>query len=184
MRDQYFYSEGSIYSSAFKGAKLGFIHPHLSFGDYDRSCHIERSNVRVFLDMFKEEQGKYYEVVYGAYGSTSLFFYTDDEDFECISIDNEHHDGINEVLDALDDYPVINEDDCSAMEHEMIEESKEMFVDDFRRAWEQKYGDRFDIYNIDEDDAWAIIHRRAERRNEYFRIESGGNVWIDIDKLI
>ena len=48
----------NLFNSSFAGSFEVYSHPYLSFGDYDKSCHIERSNVRVFLDRFKGSFGR------------------------------------------------------------------------------------------------------------------------------
>jgi hypothetical protein len=136
--------------------------------------------------MFEEQNGIYYELIYSAYSGETLFFFSDDQEIKPLSDDDkEIVSEMNDVLNALEDYPCIDDEDCSMMKLELIEEAKDSFISDFQRTWENQYGfDRIDIYDIDDDVIWTTIWKRAERHNQYFEIEAGGTPYIDIEKLI
>ena len=88
---------------------------YLSYGDYDNSCHIERSNVRVFLDEYKEFINTDFRKLSGMYGSTSIY----------IDITTTNTD-IIECIQGLFSYSCIDEGDCSNMESEILEETSEI----------------------------------------------------------
>jgi hypothetical protein len=142
----------------------------LSYGDYDCSCHVERSNVRVFLEQFAGHPDV--KKWTGWYGSVAVAIDILCEDEEII-----------DTLNSLADYPVIDDNDCSLMENEMTDEAWDSWIkSDFTRAIEKK----FDAFGSepDEDQLRELFHKLQEQANEYPIIESGGNVWINIEKLL
>jgi hypothetical protein len=82
----------------------------LSGSDYCSSGSVEVSNHRVFLDQFKDSPNMY--DVYGGYGTFAVAIRLDSITDEMV-----------EVLNALEDYPVIDEEDLSEVECEAEEET-------------------------------------------------------------
>lgn len=143
----------------------------LSFGDYDNSCHVERSNVRVFMEMFKDDPNVI--KINGAYSSESIYI-----NGLC---DNEE---IIETLTALYNYPCIDEDDCSEVEQELIQEAWNSFGErDFLDLIQKKFS-ADDIEVKEGNDLWSIYKEAAEETNTYEEIESGGNVYFDFKRVI
>lgn len=150
-----------------------YVCSYLSFGDYDNSCHIERSNVREFLKIAKEENFTDYLHVSGMYGSESIYI--------DVMADNET---IIDTLCSLESYPAINDEDCSNLEREMIDTAfTESYYRDFETAINKKLSiDYSDITSI--PDFYRFISDTMEKENEYAIIESGGIVYFPIDKII
>jgi hypothetical protein len=145
--------------------------PLLSFGDYDNSCQVERSNVRVFLQMF----GKLPEVVcmHFAYNSQVIAIKGTCNDSELL-----------DVLEGLDDYPIIDENDSQAMEMELIDEAWSNFGEsDFLSAIQKKF-DADDIEVKEGADLFDIYRKASEEANCYAEIECGGNVYFNFDKVV
>ena len=160
-----------------------WINPLLSFGDYDNSCAVERSNVRVFRELYGNLKGKLWFDYSGGYGFEAIAFLKDPNELKKGS-------RVRETLEALEEYPVINEDDLSYMEMEMIDEAiKEVYLQDISDKLFKLEND--ELYNI-----WIsfseytqlgifrdMLRHIEDTDNFYPEIEAGGNVWIDTDLI-
>ena len=144
--------------------------PFLSFGDYDNSCQVERSNVRIFKEMFPNHKDvKYFR---GAYGYEAI----------CIDVLCEDQQ-IIETLNSLLNYPAINNEDCSLMEMEMEESDFNSWIEmDLRSAIIKKYN-LCDIW-IESDELFQYYNELKEQTNLYYEVQPGGAGWIDIERLI
>lgn len=144
--------------------------PYLSFGDYDNSCEVERSNVRVFMERFSGHPDVHHDT--GIYGYEAILidvFCTDKE--------------IIEVLTALENYPAIDDCDVSQMKIDMEGESWENWIkQDFKSAILKKY-DLFDL-NCSDEILSEYYNRLMEETNTYFEVEAGGVGYIDIERLM
>lgn len=142
--------------------KCWYFPKYLSFGHYDHSCHIERSNVEVFLKGFGHIDGIRH--IYGAYGSEAIVIRLDTPISEFI-----------ETLEVLQSYPVINEEHASQLEQDMIQEAWEDYGrEDLQDALNKEYTLH---YNADQV-------REAVRWLGYEMIEAGGTVYFDVDGMI
>lgn len=145
--------------------------PYLSFGDYDNSCHIERSNVEVFMEMFKDTPGWHHFT--GSYSS------------EWIGIGANAPEEVWEVIDSLYSYPCLDDEHASRKEWDMLDS-----------YWEALgYSEYIDLvaekYSI--EDAWEFADPDAARQYfeetvpdsmDYPLIEAGGNVYIDFERVL
>ena len=146
-----------------------YCHPYLCFGDYDNSCDVERSNHRVFMEMFgsdKDVLERFY-----SYGAEYIYIRSTAENNEII-----------ECLEALENYPAIDDQDVSLMNIEMFEESWENWI---RSDFENMVLNHFDLCDIEYEDSDLLewFKQLTERANIYFEVESGGNGWIDLDRI-
>jgi hypothetical protein len=145
-----------------------------SGGDYDNSGAIERSNHRTLLKRFKKVTGVH--DLYGGYGTFAIAIRAD------VAESNEE---IKEVLDGLENYPVIDGEDLSSLEDELYNE-----------AWDQWVGNEvkkelikvLDPYNITEEQIDEIDlekYYQLVRFNDDidYRIEAGGSTWMKTDKV-
>ena len=144
------------------------ISEHMSGSDYSGST-VTRSN----FDVFKEQFGKCEGVVflYGDYGSYGIAISLD-----CL-MENEE---ILEILEALEDYPCIDDDALCAYEMELIEEAWEDWaMDRYRKDLEMSHTN---IDLIDDFDIREIFEAVALRLNEYW--EADENVtYIDVRRI-
>ena len=144
-----------------------YFPPLLCFGDYDNSCHVERSNSRVFLEEFgKDKDVIHLKVGYGEVIGIRL------------TCENEE---IIETLEALANYPCLNDEDCSLMEMEMQEESWESFGESDFKNQIMKHWDLLDI--TPEKSLWEYYSELIDAQNKYIEIESGGNVYFPSPEL-
>lgn len=154
-----------------------FLFSHyLSFGDYDNSCAVERSNVRVFEEMYADCKGKDWIKITGHYG------------WECIAVRlSSENTEIIETLKYLENYPCLDDQDVSLMEMEMENESWDNWIkDDLIKELKKLDPNNENIYNediTDENKLMEYYNELKKRANEYFIVESGGNGYIDVEKL-
>lgn len=154
------------YFSHFNSSGLGkgpahFFHSLLQYGDYDRSCHIERANVRYMEENFPDD----ILIVIGAYGSTCA----------AIPIDCENPE-IFEALNSLESYPCLNDEMASEIETEILYEAFEDTIGDIVRQAEREH----DIL-IDEDAARKLFEDIWPA--DYGHVEAGGVGYIDSDRI-
>lgn len=149
-----------------------YFHPLLSFGDYDNSCEVERSNVRTFEEQFSAFKDIDWVKTTGIYG------------YEAIAIKLlSNNEEIIDCINALSDYPVINDEDMSAMFIEIEEEAWDNWVErDFKDKLVKHYK-AWDC-NAEDDTLKELFKNLQERTNTNGVIESGGNYYIDLDRLI
>jgi hypothetical protein len=159
------FSAGSYELEIAEPKQFYYLPKVLSFGDYDNSCQVERSNVRVFLERFKGHKDILHRT--GGYGS------------EFIAIDITTTDTeILETLAALSEYPVMDEEDMSNMEQEMINEAWQSYgQDDFLRALYKKFG-------ADDIRKGADVYGLYVSHSGQPEIEAGGSVWFNTEKVI
>ncbi len=149
--------------------KFYYSSPYLSFGDYDNSCHIERSNVRVFESDFKD--CKDWIKVTGDYGSESIFIDVTTENTEIIEI----------VEFFLDWQIMIDEEDCTLMEMELIDEAWDCCIKDDVLLFIKE---KFNVYSVEilegkDSDFRNWFEEIREKENRYLEIQSGGNAYVD-----
>lgn len=96
-----------------------FIQPTLLMGSDYSGGSVNQSNYRVFLDTYGEVEGVY--KLWGGYGTYGVVIRLDvyEENTE-----------IKETLDALEDYPLIDEEDHSTLEFEWEQETMTDIVKD------------------------------------------------------
>lgn len=143
-----------------------FFSPYLSFGDYDNSCEIERSNVRVFLEEFANHPDIIHLKL--PYSSEMIGIKYGCKDPEIL-----------EILEDLENYPVIDEQDALNLKIEMIGDAWESFGErDFRDKIEKFYS----INELEYSDLLQLYNSLSDAQNKYIEIEAGGNVYFpDID---
>lgn len=151
---------------------------YLQFGDYDNSCMVERSNQKIFLEEYGELPGVF--TVTGGYGSEgvaiSLKWLMDPANEEKAL-------EIIELLNDLDDYPCLNDEDVSNMEYEAFYEALEDYgIEDTKTELAEKYG--ITVHEYDREKMKGLILDVDRAGNPVFMIESGGSCYIDIKDSI
>lgn len=120
--------------------ELFIIPGYFEGSDYSGGT-IQLSNHRSFLEMFKDIEGVYN--LYGAYGTFGIAIRLD------VSESNEE---IKEVLNSLEDYSIINDEDLSELEHEQETEHMPDLIRDVRSGIDlDEYVPEMDSL-IEEDD--------------------------------
>jgi len=162
-----------------KEVDIFLISKYMQFGDYDNSCMVERSNYKLFLEEYKEEKGIFR--IYGGCGSSGI----------AISIrylldlaNEDKADEIIELLNNLNKYPVIDDEDMSNMEYDSFIESLDSYA---IRECNDLLSKQFllDVYDFNEDKLKDVL-LESNRNLDYdaYKIESGGGCYIDTKRLI
>jgi hypothetical protein len=147
----------------------------LSFGDYDNSSAIERANVREFLSKFSECCGSEFLHLKGAYYSESIYIDVMTQNTEII-----------EILQGLENYPAINDEAVGEVEMELNDQAWDCcYKDQFLKLLAERFGK----YSIEaptdkEGDLRQFFEEHAVIVNEYWVIESGGNSYIDVKRIV
>ena len=174
--------ESEIYTKENNHIKV-WISPFLSYGDYDNSCHVERSNYRVFKELYGNLKNKLWIEYTGSYGHNAIAF---------LKNPNELKEGskVRATLEALEGYPAIDDEDVSYMEMEMIENAiREVYIKDIADKLFKLESDilycTWGSLSTDTQCSifWELIRKLEETGNFYPEIESGGTVWIDTDLI-
>ena len=151
---------------------------YMQYGDYDNSCMIERSNVKLFLESFG--QLPFIFKVWGGYGSTGIAIALKGL---MDPLNEEKALEIIETLNNLNDYPVIDDEDMSNMEYECFLESLDSFeIRDCNKLLATQYLVNVDDY--DEDKLKDVLIESDRHGNPSWFIESGGICYIDTKELI
>lgn len=151
-----------------------FLTPELLSGsDYCSSGSVEVSNHRVFLEQFKDSPNVY--DVYGGYGTFAVAIRLDSITDEMV-----------EVLNALEDYPVLDDDDHSKVEMESENDSWEScYRSDFTRELSKRFPTLEEtIDNLSTEQVDTLFYALCDRTNTYWEHESGNNAYIDLDRVV
>lgn len=143
--------------------------PYSTYSDYS-GCTVERSNCRVFEDMFKEFLGTDMWTIYGGYGTSGILItvklYENNED-------------VREVISGLFDYPLINEDDLSELEMEIEDEDWDNWIKfDLTRELEKQ------SIPYNEDTLQEDFNRVIRDNDIYYSHEDPVSAYIDIEDVV
>ncbi len=150
-----------------------FFVPFTSGSDYSGST-VTLANYRAFKD---------YDVdwVHFAYGGHSTYAVVINANKLC---DSEIFDEIIEILEGLEDYPIIDEDLLYKVEAELIESSWDGWAKaDFKIAIEKKFP--LADFNFPDDDIRDFFEKKREEANECWVCDgSGPDMSIDIESIV
>jgi len=162
-----------------RSVSLLWLSDHALSGDYCGAPHTA-SNCRVLLEEFGGSPQC--REAYGSYGSRS------------IAIDPRYlSDELLESLQSLENYPILDEDDCGALELELQAEAWENWAErDFQRALESRLsslcGDELaeDIVSSfsSSPDTFSLFETLREEANEYWQSQSSPDQWIDVERIV
>jgi hypothetical protein len=168
--------------------------PYAGFSDYS-GCMVERANSRTleetysFVTLDTAGMGTVYTVIRSQDVLDAIF----SEDFP----------EFMEAVDSLSDYPVLDESLMSEMEMEAGNEAWENYVrSDFRKEIEKEHGPQWELNGesgfpvemvstledaldgLTEKELVRLFSDLCEISGRYFEIETGGNAYIDLEKLV
>lgn len=148
----------------------------LSGSDYSGTT-VELSNFRCFKDQYKDQLGISIWTLFGGYSTFGIAI-----DWEKAT------DEMKETLQALDDYPVIDEGAMSQLECEQQDEAWDNYLaSDFKRALGKKFTSEADELTLDEmEDStlFALFRQAMEKTNTYYVHEDTQGPYVNIDRLI
>jgi hypothetical protein len=150
---------------------------HCLSGDYCGAPHTA-SNARVLLEEFS---GPELRSCSGGYGAQS------------VAIDPRYlSEALLENLQSLENYPVLDEDNCSALELELQQEAWESWAQrDFGRALEKKLTSALEdedmaeetMESLSPDSLHALFYALADKGSIYWESQSSLDQWIDCERV-
>lgn len=157
---------------------LLWLSSHCLGGDYCGSTY-NVANARVLIDQFSSPELR---EIGGGYGSQGVIIdprYLSEE--------------LLELLQSLENYPVLSEDELSSYELELHSESWEHTV---RREWERALESALSsllsdneelaesiVESLSEESLFSLFSDCCELSNTYWEAQSGTDVWIDTDRV-
>jgi len=168
---------GTLSDDITETGDLYFYVPYATGSDYSGST-VEASNAKCIKDEFGEND--WVHPVYGGYntyavaiGLTGLLTCDDDDTF------NE----LCEVIEGLEDYPVIDEEALWELESENSDEAWNTWCrDDFVRALESEFEVKFEW--PDDSEFRVFFEDQREKADVYWYCEgSGSGMYVDLDAV-
>lgn len=169
-----------------------FAVPYTGYSDYSGGT-VEMSNFRGILEDWEGDGGDWLREAYGGYGTRELFWspelmyrwateleLTPDQREDRFYKVSEWYD----LLDGLQDYPLMDEQDFSDLEFQLEQESWEDWVEwDVTRKLANLAPELEDI-DWEDSELERLFHQAAEQANEYAIHETGGTVYWDLDRIM
>ena len=147
----------------------------LSGSDYSGSL-VTKSNHKAFSEQFSKGEYVWWTSAPGGHGTYSIVIDTQGVPEDVTS-------EVEDFLNGLQDYPLADEDLHSEMEMEAQEEAWENWVEeDFKSALEKKFDMEFD--EVDSGNLRPMFEAVCEKAGEYWVNEEGGDMWIDVKKVV
>jgi hypothetical protein len=146
-------------------------------GDYCGSTH-HIANARYLLQRFSSPELRGCGGGYGSQGVIVDPRYLSEE--------------LLELLQSLESYPVLCEEELSSYELELQDETWEHTI---RREWERALESALSsllsdeelaettVESLSEESLFSLFSHCAELSNTYWEAETGTNVWIDVDRV-
>lgn len=151
------------------------MHDYCQMGDYGGSL-VGKSNTEILTGEYK------FIKVFGEYSSISCMIGIQ----SLIDMPKEESERILDLLEGLNDYPIIDDETLSELEYEQIEESWNNWGEyDFKRAIGLKFNLDISDYKLKSDSSLReLFDNLADKANEYWYNESGYNMYINIDNIV
>jgi hypothetical protein len=167
-------SERKIWQSV----SILWVSDYALYGDYCGAPHTA-SNCRVLLEEFGGSPQC--REACGSYGSRSVVIdprYLSDE--------------LLESLQSLEDYPILDENDCSELELELQDEAWESWAKrDFSQSLEERLsslcGDELAeqaVKSLSSAELWAVFESLREEASEYWQSQGSPDQWIDLERIV
>lgn len=155
----------------YKKNELYIMPEFISGGDYANSGTVEISNHRVFLEQFKNTKGVH--DVYGGYGTFAVAIRADVY---------ESNKEIKEIIDKLNDYPLIDDEDLSNLEVELSDKAWDSWARDDMLDLIRKSHPSLENYEAD-DDFDYLFYQASDEAGEYWEAEQGGSMFIRLENI-
>jgi hypothetical protein len=150
---------------------------HCLSGDYCGAPHTA-SNMRVLLEEFSGPELRSCSGGYGAQG---------------VAIDPRYlSEALLESLQSLENYPVLDQDDCSDLELELQSEAWESWAQrDFGRALEKRLASALEdedvaeetIESLSPDSLYSLFYALANKGSIYWESQGSPDQWIDCERV-
>ena len=150
---------------------------YLEGSDYSGDM-LQKSNYKLFLEDFGKEEG-----VFDVCGGHGTFAVAISVGWLLDSRNDEIARQILDLLDGLNTYPAIDDEDMSNMEFKAFNEAFEDWgYKDIMSDLQKKF--RVTVYDYDEDAFKEFLLEIERRGNSMWIIEEGGGVYIDVEAWI
>jgi len=153
---------------------LWFVSEYTGGSDYSGTT-AEKSNYNVILEeaeRLAEEMNDetWFQTFHGAHGTYAIAFHVEKTPAEIV-----------EMLEGLENYPVLDESAMSELEVEEEGEAWEAtYRDDYRRALEKVFDG--DAEGVDDDELFKHFMEWSDKANEYWEHSTEGP-YIDVDRI-
>lgn len=148
---------------------------HLGGSDYSGSL-VQRSNFESFSEQFAAGEDEWWTNAVGGHGTYAILI-------DMKSVPENIETDVAEFLNALHDYPVADDELHSKLESEAQEEAWSNWArHDFIVALEGEHD--VDLDGVGEDALLELFEKSREKANEYWINESGGEMYIDMKKIL
>lgn len=150
---------------------------YLSGSDYSGGL-VERSNYEVFEETFAEGHDVWWTHTPGGHGTFGVII-------DCSKVPESVEKELTEFLNALEQYPCIDDEHHSRMEMEAQDDAWDNWA---RRDFISLLEKKFDVELSDdkEDNAeWGEVFENAcNAANVYWANEQGDSMWIDLKRVV
>lgn len=155
-----------------------FIPNYAMGGDYGGSL-VQKSNYEVLLEEAErlssdelDGDDTWFQALYGSHGSYAIAFHVE-----------RTPDEILEMINSLEEYPLLDEGKHSEMEIESQNEAWEGGLkEDYRGALVSKFGGTAE--GVADDALWEHFQEAAEAANEHWVNEEGDTSYIDVERVV
>ena len=148
-----------------------YIMPDLLTGSDYSGTTVEKANYRAFVKRYNSGVSR----LSGGYNTFAVVI-----SISWLLENPDEADDILNTLEALDDYPVVDEDELTLYEVELIQEGWESWArHDYLRGLDRKFGD----VDLTDDEAFELFNKVAARIGEDWCADSN-DMTIDVDKVV
>jgi len=166
-------SYGDFHDFADDATPDDYIMPELLCGGDYAGTTVERANHRAFLKLYGHHPGV--DTVTGGYGTFAVvlsikWLLDNPEPAACIL----------DTLEALNEYPVVDDEELSEYEIELTCEGWDCWArHDYLVGLNKKFGD----IEVSDDDAFEIFNKVVARIGEDWYAD-GNDMYVDVDKVV
>ena len=153
-------------------------------GSDNSGSSVTVANYNSILNLFSEALGRAVWPYYGGYSTYGIVYKP-----EALTEDERGY--LEDILAQLEDYPLIDEEECSKVESQTENDAWDGGLDwDVARRIEKLFGG--EGYNVEiliwsQDEKERLryfFEEMMERKNEYYENETGNQVYVDIDRVL
>lgn len=149
---------------------------YLGGSDYSGSL-VEKSNFNVWSKRFAKGEDEWWTNAPGGHGTYAIVI-------DMHKVPDKISKDVAETLAALNDYPLLDESAHSELEHEAETEAWGSWAErEFKKALEVHLGDD-SLDDVDSDKLYEVFEKAREKANEYWENQSGGDMSIDISRIV
>jgi hypothetical protein len=146
--------------------------PYTFYSDYSAGT-VERSNYNVFMERYGQLKGVH--TVYGGGNAGGVLI-------TCELYNNNSE--IRELIKGLFEYPALDDENLSKVEHELFEESWEDWIRADLITELKKQGKIEEDFEFSEVDEAYLLEIFNSKYYQYVIFETGGAVYVDLKEVV